>query len=132
MQSEHATYADTFAPRDDEPEYPELWKGCAGAWRPGLGPTGARLFDWSGQRNDAGVNGTLSTFWAQDQGYALSNNGTAGQNATIADNPGLRPGANDFSVSFWFRTSTAQTGTLIAKRLNSGTFNQFQTPSAQV
>lgn len=126
LEFDRATYTDTFAPRDGDPEYPDAWRGCMGAWRPSLGPTGATLFDWSGQRNDGTVAGTLSSYWVQDQGYALSNNGTVGPKVTISDNPGLRPGSSDFSVSFWFKTSASQGGTILSKRLASGTFNQFQ------
>jgi hypothetical protein len=51
-----ASYANGFAPRDGQPLYPELWRGCVGAWNPGLGPTGLTLRDWSGRGN----HGTLT------------------------------------------------------------------------
>jgi hypothetical protein len=50
------TYANGFAPRDGQAIWPELWRGCVGAWNPGLGPTGLRLYDWSPYRN----HGTLT------------------------------------------------------------------------
>ena len=46
-----ASYSNGFAPRDGSPLYPELWRGCVGAWNPGLGPTGLTLRDWSGRGN---------------------------------------------------------------------------------
>jgi hypothetical protein len=56
------TYANGFAPRDGEPLFPELWRGCVGAWNPGLGPSGLRLYDWSGRGN----HGTLTNMPAND------------------------------------------------------------------
>jgi hypothetical protein len=56
------TYQNGFAPRDGSPLYPELWRGCVGAWNPGLGPTGLTLRDWSGYGN----HGTLTNITAQN------------------------------------------------------------------
>ena len=70
-----ASYLNGFAPRDGEPLYPSLWKGCVGAWNPGLGPSGLTLRDQSGFGN----NGTLTNgpTWAASQGkYAMSFDGT--------------------------------------------------------
>jgi len=71
------SYANGFAPRDGQPLYPELWRGCVGAWNPGLGPTGLTLRDWSGFGN----HGTLTNMdagsdWVVSQGrYALDFDG---------------------------------------------------------
>ena len=68
------TYANGFAPRDGRPLYPELWRGCVGAWNPGLGVSGLTLRDWSGFQN----NGTLTNgpTWAASQGkYVLNFDG---------------------------------------------------------
>lgn len=54
------SYANGFAPRDGQPLYPELWRGCVGAWAPCLGPTGLTLRDWSGYRR----NGLFSAMTA--------------------------------------------------------------------
>ena len=73
-----ASYANGFAPRDGSPLYPELWRGCVGAWNPGLGPTGLTLRDQSGRGN----HGTLTNMdaasdWVPSGGrYALSMRGT--------------------------------------------------------
>lgn len=59
------SYANGFAPRDGQPLYPELWRGCVGAWAPCLGPTGLTLRDWSGFGNHGTlINTTPATFWA--------------------------------------------------------------------
>jgi hypothetical protein len=71
------TYHNGFAPRDGEPLFPELWRGCVGAWNPGLGPTGLRIYDWSPYKN----HGTLTNMdggadWVASQGrYALDFDG---------------------------------------------------------
>jgi hypothetical protein len=71
------TYANGFAPRDGEPLFPELWRGCVGAWNPGLGPSGLTLQDWSPYKN----HGTLTNMeagadWVASQGrYALDFDG---------------------------------------------------------
>jgi hypothetical protein len=44
-----------YAPGRGTALHPELWRGCVGAWNPGLGNTGLALRDWSGNQN----NGTL-------------------------------------------------------------------------
>lgn len=68
-----ASYHTGFAPRDGYPAYPELWRGCVGAWAPCLGPTGLTLRDWSGRQN----HGTLTNMvpgddWVVSGGrYAL-------------------------------------------------------------
>ena len=72
------SYANGFAPRDGQPLYPELWRGCVGAWAPCLGPTGLTLRDWSGYGN----HGTLTNMdagsdWVANGGkYALDFDGT--------------------------------------------------------
>lgn len=75
------TYAEGFAPRDFAPAHPELWKGCVGAWNPLLGPTGATLYDWSGQkRHGTLASFTLSSAWkvanVPGGGYVLSFGGS--------------------------------------------------------
>jgi hypothetical protein len=72
------TYQNGFAPRDGEPLFPELWRGCVGAWNPGLGPTGLRLYDWSPYKNHGTLtNMDAGTDWVSSQGrYALDFDGT--------------------------------------------------------
>lgn len=60
------SHANGFAPRDGVPLYPSLWWGCVGAWCPSLGPTGTRLFDWSGYHRDGTLtNMTPATAWTR-------------------------------------------------------------------
>ena len=72
------SYANGFAPRDGQPLYPELWRGCVGAWNPGLGPTGLTLRDWSGFGNHGTLtNMELDTDWTPSQGkWSLALDGT--------------------------------------------------------
>lgn len=67
------TYQSGFAPRDFEPAYPGLWRGCVGAWAPCLGPTGVTILDWSGNRRHGTLtNMTMSSAWTPKQGpYSL-------------------------------------------------------------
>lgn len=79
-----ASYLNGFAPRDGQPLYPSLSKGCVGAWNPGLGPTGLTLRDQSGFKN----NGTLTlrtaaSAWGPNQGrYSLLFSGSSVSEAT--------------------------------------------------
>lgn len=97
------SYANGFAPRDGQPLYPDLWRGCVGAWAPCLGPTGVTLRDWSGRHN----HGTLTNMdtagdWVPNQGrYALDFDGTddyvdcgLGTAATLGT-------TTSFAVSLW-------------------------------
>lgn len=64
--------------RGGVPKYPELWRGCVGAWCPSLGPTGLRLMDQSLYGN----HGTLTNMepasdWVVSNGVgALEFDGT--------------------------------------------------------
>ena len=40
-----------YAPGRGTALHPELWRGCVGAWNPGLGNSGLVLRDWSGSQN---------------------------------------------------------------------------------
>ncbi len=97
-----ASYANGLAPRDGQPLYPELWRGCVGAWASCLGPTGLTLRDWSGVAN----HGTLTnmdpaTDWVGSRGrWVLDFDGTndfiqvGGSRVYAAD-------AQPFSISIW-------------------------------
>jgi len=98
-----ATYQNGFAPRDGQPLYPSLWKGCCGAWNPGLGPTGLTLRDNSGFSN----HGTLTngpTFAASQGKYAMSFDGTDDY-ITAGTGFWTRVGSfSSFSFSLWFKS----------------------------
>ena len=70
-----ASYSNGFAPRDGQPLYPELWRGCVGAWNPGLGPTGLTLRDWSGYGRYATLNND-PVYAVNGAKYAISCDGT--------------------------------------------------------
>ena len=111
-----ASYLNGFAPRDGQPLYPSLWKGCVGAWNPGLGPSGLTLRDNSGFGN----NGTLTngpTYAASQGKYAMSFDGVNdyvdyGTEINIY-------GLSKFSCSFWLY-KTANTSTWVVNHYSSG------------
>jgi hypothetical protein len=117
------TYQNGFAPRDGEPLFPELWRGCVGAWNPGLGPTGLRLFDWSPYKN----HGTLTNMpaadgWKTSQGrHALNFAG----GTTFVDTASPGPVTNKRSVSLWFRTSQSFASNQYGYILFYGTATSF-------
>lgn len=100
------SYANGFAPRDGQSLYPELWRGCVGAFAPCLGPTGLTLRDWSGFCN----HGTLTngpTFSPSSGQYALNLDGT--DDYAAATSGSVRP-ANITVASWIYVTSAAGTG----------------------
>ena len=97
-----ASYSNGFAPRDGSPLYPNLWRGCVGAWAPCLGPTGSTLRDWS----KCGNHGTLTNMdaagdWVVSGGcYALDFDGV---NDVVVVGQGTFFSAANFSISFWIK-----------------------------
>jgi hypothetical protein len=108
------SYANGFAPRDGRPLYPELWRGCVGAWNPGLGVSGLTLRDQSGFKN----NGTLTNgpTWAANQGrYALDFDGVDDYVDTGKAINSVN-GLASFSMSFWGKRRAA--GNIVAMAQN--------------
>ena len=96
------SYANGFAPRDGQPLYPELWKGCVGAWAPCLGPTGLTLRDWGGTNYHGDlINGPLWT--PRDGRYSVELDGS-NDRVEITNPQRLRN--QDFSLSLWVRLKT--------------------------
>ena len=120
-----ATYQNGFAPRDGQPLYPSLWKGCVGAWNPGLGPSGLTLRDNSGFGND----GTLTngpTFAASQGKYAITSDGVNDlikmQNLTACN-----LGTSDATIVLHaVLPDTSVFGSILSKRNNGGVFQQYQ------
>ena len=113
-----ASYANGFAPRDGRPLYPELWKGCVGAWAPCLGPTGLTLRDWSGFGN----HGTLTNmdagtdFVIQSGKYVLDFDGS---NDYV--DLGLILGTrSQFTMSVWFQKTAATRAYLLGRNTSGG------------
>ena len=72
MIAELPNYANRFA-RRGESTGPHLWDGLLGLWYPSLGPTGEKVFDWSGYGLDASFqNLTSDEAWVTThRGYAV-------------------------------------------------------------
>lgn len=116
------SYANGFSPRDGQPLYPELWRGCVGAWAPCLGPTGVTLRDWSGFGN----HGTLTNMdagsdWLPSAGrYALDFDGV-NDHVVLPTSPSLNL-SGDMSAFAWIfpRTVSLQSfGRGIVSSFNS-------------
>jgi large repetitive protein len=89
-----------YAPGRGVAKHPELWRGCVGAWDPGLGNTGLVLRDWSGNQN----NGTLTNgpTWETSGGRrALDFDGT--NDYVDCGDINAIDGASAFTWSIWFK-----------------------------
>jgi hypothetical protein len=95
-----ASYANGLAPRDGQPLYPELWRGCVGAWASCLGPTGLTLRDWSPLKKHATLtNMDAASDWLVSGGkHSLDFDGT-NDFATFA----ATTFTGDFSWFSWIR-----------------------------
>jgi hypothetical protein len=95
-----ASYQNGFAPRDGQPLYPSLWRGCVFAAAPCLGPTGLTLRNQSGLGN----NGTLTngpTFAASQGRYAMNFDGVDDYVDAGTQLPAM---TSTMSISFWINT----------------------------
>ncbi len=122
-------------------------KGAPVAWWKMDECTGGSVHDSSGNNNTGTINlgttGTQTT--AIGNGTCTTNaqtpwyNGATGKfnsslnfdgtddYVSVNDTSALRPGASDFTTAFWFKAANSnQSGSLLSKRLNSGSFNQWQ------
>jgi hypothetical protein len=92
-----------YAPGRGVAKHPELWRGCVGAWNPGLGNTGLSLRDWSGNQNNGVLTGG-PTWGVSDGRQALDFDGvndyvTTGKPASTFINK--RSG----TISIWYKPS---------------------------
>lgn len=116
------SFANGFAPRDGQAIWPELWRGCVGAWNPGLGPTGIRLYDHSPYKN----HGTLTNMdaggdWVTSQvGYALDFDGV---NDFV--NINVVVDAYPFTMSCWVSPATTATNSTFMSLNVAGSTNQY-------
>ena len=100
-----------YAPeRGGRPAYPQAWRGCVGAWNPGLGPSGLVLRDWGGRKN----HGTLTNgpVWSTSTGQqAISFDGVNDYVALSSPVPIdlLRLASNPFTLSASLRISAFAT-----------------------
>lgn len=94
------SYANGFAPRDGQPLYPELWRGCVGAWNPGLGPTGLTLRDWAGRNHGSMTNMAADSDWILSEGkHSLDFDGS--NDYVEAGAVGLPTGASNRTITVW-------------------------------
>ena len=103
-----ASYIGGMYPLIGDPAYPELWRGCVGAWAPCLGPTGLTLRDWSGfQSHGTLTNMDVGSDWVSSFGrYALDFDGS---NDWVTS-PSVGVNTTSRSASFWFRTTRSVVG----------------------
>jgi hypothetical protein len=90
--------------------YPQLWRGCVGAWCPSLGPSGSRLHDYS-RRNNWGTltNMDPATDWIVDGGgYALNFDNT--NNVVITD-LNIKELGTKGTLCAWAKFRTLNSGT---------------------
>lgn len=115
------SYTNGFAPRDGQPLYPELWRGCVGAWASCLGPTGVTLRDWSGRASHGTlVNMDPGTDWLIQSGrYALDFDGSN----DYADLGLILGTRSQFTLSVWFQ-KTGSTRAYLLGRNTSGAGSQ--------
>ena len=96
-----------YAPeRGGRPAYPQAWRGCVGAWNPGLGPSGLVLRDWGGRKN----HGTLTNgpVWSTSTGrQALSLDGV---NDFVGGTAPQIIGISQSTMAFWLRIVNLSTG----------------------
>lgn len=106
-----------------EPAYPELWRGCVGAWAPCLGPTGQTLRDWGGRH----VHGTLTNMdvnaaWLPSAGRFALTFDASNDYVSLGSWQPLSTTA-PFSLSAWVRISSFSGNnypTFISLRSNAG------------
>jgi len=101
--------------------YPQLWRGCVGAWCPSLGPSGARLHDYS-RRNNWGTltNMDPATDWVVSGGqYALDFDGS-NDYALLTPAIGGKPRAT-FAMWFWWAAYSNNDDLLFETSENYGT-----------
>ena len=109
------SYTNGFAPRDGQPLYPELWRGCVGAWAPCLGPTGLTLLDWSGRVNHGTASTTAAAIWQANQGkYAARSDATYFDIVSGLDKFAFIQNTLRFTISYWQRIDSlsARTGAI--------------------
>ena len=110
------SYANGLAPRDGQPLYPELWRGCVGAWAPCLGGTGLTIRDWSGfARHGVLTSMVPASDWVTVEGkYALDFDGTDDHIPTR-----VISATNDVTFSVWFNSRDVSSFRAIASDANS-------------
>lgn len=112
------SYANGFAPRDGQPLYPELWRGCVGAWTPCLGPTGLTLRDWSGYGNHGVL--TNGPSWTSSQGRHSLSYDDIDDRVVCGNAPALS--TNNYSIAMWYFPYSVSGAHGIFDQWNAGNF----------
>lgn len=80
--------------------YPQLWRGCVGAWAPFLGPSGTTLRDSSGRNNHGTLtNMDAATDWVPSQSYYALDFDGSNDYVTIPS----CPQSDQLTVCCWIR-----------------------------
>ena len=92
--------------------YPQLWRGCVGAWCPSLGPSGSRLHDYSRRQNWGTLtNMDPATDWVVDGGgYALDFDGS---NDNVLCGAAGISGNAAVAMSFWMLRRSASANAIL-------------------
>ena len=116
-----SNYKNGMPLRDNEPLYPNLFKGLVGYWSPSAGPTGNRLRDLSGYNNHGTLtNMDAGTDWVVSGGkYALDFDVT-NDYVDIGTRQYLSSGA-PATVAWWERVTSSGAGYVSRFRLATGT-----------
>ena len=93
--------------RITELRWPGLWRGCVGAWNPGLGPTGLTLRDWSG----SGYHGTLVNGPVFGPVFGKQSLTLDGSDDRVDVSSPTRLRTQNFSLSLWVRLTTQSNST---------------------
>lgn len=106
----------------DESAYPELWRGCVGAWAMCLGPTGLRLHDLSQYRNWGTLtNMDMTADWVVSGGrYALDLDGS---NDYANCGTAFSQITRDITASCWFLPRNLSSFQSLITRWNVGPMN---------
>jgi hypothetical protein len=102
-----------FATHDNS-AYPQLWRGCVGAWCPSLGPSGSRLHDYSRPMNWGTLtNMDLAAGWVVNSGaYAIDLDGTDDRVDCSGITSRLQTHTRG-AVSVWFNLDVISTTNMI-------------------
>jgi hypothetical protein len=111
--------------RRNELRYPGLWRGCVGAWNPGLGPTGLTLRDWSGfGRHGVLTNMSAATNWISSGGrYSLDFDGT-NDYVDMGNVSALRP-TQQITISAWSPGSTNTRSYLVSQAVTVSPWHNY-------
>ena len=113
-----------YAPGRGTALHPELWRGCVGAWNPGLGNSGLVLRDWSGNQNN-GVLTNGPTWGVSDGRQALTLDGVGDYVQPVKPINRLTGQATITSVVYPTGLTVGKLGGIVKSTTNSPTAGDF-------